>query len=109
MQILNEHQVTFIRIGVYLVLEQLKSIAYRSLFKRIALITENTRISLNSCAVALSWLGKEMDLDEIECVLANLIFHNKVKGYISHQKRVLVVSKTDPFPTQSIVKKLRKS
>ncbi len=99
----------FIRIGVYLVLEQVKSIVYRSLFKRIARISDSTRISLNSCAAALRWLGKDMEMDEIECILANLIFHNKVKGYISHQKRVLVVSKTDPFPTNSVVKKPRKT
>ena len=45
-------------------------------------------------------------MDEIECIVANLIFQGKVKGYISHQKRVVVVSKADPFPTSAVIKKL---
>lgn len=39
-----------------------------------------------------------MDMDEIECILANLIFKGYVKGYMSHQKKILVVSKAQPFP-----------
>jgi nuclear mRNA export protein PCID2/THP1 len=48
--------------------------------------------------------NEEMDLDEIECIVANLIFQGKVKGYISHQKRILIVSKADPFPRGAVVK-----
>jgi nuclear mRNA export protein PCID2/THP1 len=42
--------------------------------------------------------GVEMDLDECECVLANLIYRKYVKGYISHKARTLVLSKQQPFP-----------
>ena len=31
--------------------------------------------------------------------LANLIFSGYIKGYIAHEKRVLVLSKAAPFPT----------
>jgi nuclear mRNA export protein PCID2/THP1 len=47
---------------------------------------------------ALAWQGVELELDEVECILANLIYRKYVKGYISHQHRVLVVSKVEPFP-----------
>ena len=40
-----------------------------------------------------------MDTDEIECVLANLIYKGYIKGYISHQHGKLVVSKGNPFPS----------
>ena len=40
-----------------------------------------------------------------ECILANLIFSGKVRGYISHEKRILVLSKKDPFPTSVIIPK----
>jgi hypothetical protein len=107
-RVMEEHQSSFIRIGVYLVLEQVKMIAYRNLFKRIYLLSNNSRLNLNSFEVALKWLGEqEVDLDEIECILANQIFQNKIKGYISHQKRFLVVSKTEPFPSTAIIKKAR--
>ena len=47
---------------------------------------------------ALGAQGEAMDLDEVECVVANMIYRKYVKGYISHKSRVLVVSKSDPFP-----------
>jgi hypothetical protein len=38
-------------------------------------------------------------------LLANLIYRNYVKGYISHAKRMLVLSKRDPFPVSSVIAK----
>lgn len=107
-RVMNQHQCSFVRLGVYLVLEQVKILAYRNLFKSVYVLSNNSRLNLNTFEVALKWLGEqEVDLDEIECILANQIFQNKIKGYISHQKRFLVVSKTEPFPTASVVKKQR--
>lgn len=41
----------------------------------------------------------ELDLDELECILAKLIYSGLVRGYINHDKRVIVLaSKYDPFP-----------
>ena len=57
--------------------------------------------------VKLKRLDEQVDLDEKECILSHLIFQNRVKGYISHQKRFLIVSKTEPFPTSVIVKKAK--
>lgn len=53
----------------------------------------------------MQWLDEEIELDEIECIIANLVFQRKVKGYIMHSKRVLILSKADPFPKDSIIKK----
>jgi len=39
-----------------------------------------------------------IDVDEVECILANLIHQRYIKGYIAHQQRMLVVSQNDPFP-----------
>ena len=101
----EEHRHVFIRLGVYLVLEQVRSIAYRCFFKRIKIITSSLQIKISSVEALLRWMGLDTDMDEIECILANLIYQEKVKGYISHQKRTLVVGKTAPFPIQSIVKR----
>ncbi|KAL3230196.1 Cop9 signalosome complex subunit 12 [Nakaseomyces bracarensis] len=38
-------------------------------------------------------------LDELECRIANLISNGKIKGYLSHSQRCMVLSKKDPFPT----------
>ncbi|SCV03937.1 LANO_0G07162g1_1 [Lachancea nothofagi CBS 11611] len=40
----------------------------------------------------------EEKLDSTECMLANLISKNYIKGYLSHSNRALVVSKTNAFP-----------
>ncbi len=105
-QILESHATRFIKSGVFLVLEQIKNTLYRSLFKKVYLLLNNTRLSLILFQQALQWLGETtIDLDEIECILSNLIFQGKIKGYLSHQKRFLVVSKIDPFPSHAIIKK----
>ena len=103
--VLAGSQRSLIRVGVYLVLEQSKIIAYRCLAKKLCAITASTRLNLASFECAMRWMGEEVDLDEIECILANLIFQGKVKGYLSHQKRFLVVSKAEPFPLSAVVKK----
>jgi hypothetical protein len=102
-RLLQQHLATFIKLGVYLVLEQVKMIAYRNLFRKIFMLSQSTRLNLHHFAAALKWMGAETELDEIECIVANLIYQNKIKGYISHEKRFLIVSKADPFPKSAIV------
>jgi hypothetical protein len=103
--LLQRHMKSFIRVGVYLVLEQVKSIVYRNLFKRVYIITNSTRINLGIFEGILRKLEIEADLDQIECLLANQIYTGKIKGYLSHQKRFLVLSKADPFPSNAVIKK----
>ena len=40
----------------------------------------------------------QLDLDELECLLANQIYLGFIKGYISHEKRLMVLAKDRPFP-----------
>ena len=59
------------------------------------------QVSLALFLEALNWCGCRMDIDEVECIVANLIFRKFIKGYISHKSRVVVLAKTDPFPSLS--------
>ena len=102
---LVKYQDCFIRQGTYLLLEKCKTVCYRNLFKRVHKILDKHQMSLNSIALTFKWLGIPIDLDEVECILANLIYKGYVRGYLSHTKRVLVVSKRDPFPTASVIMK----
>ena len=43
----------------------------------------------------------DIDNDETACILANLIYLGRIKGYISHQHNKLVVSKQNAFPSLS--------
>jgi hypothetical protein len=46
-------------------------------------------------------MGIDIDTDELECILANLIYSGYIRGYISHQHKLLVVSPSNAFPTPS--------
>jgi hypothetical protein len=70
----------------------------------VHLLLEKHQISLVDVASALKYLGMPADLDEVECILANLIYRGYIRGYLSHAKRVLVLSKRDPFPISAVVK-----
>jgi len=69
----------------------------------VHLVLEKHQISLNYVARVFRWLGMPIDLDEAECILANLIYRGYIRGYLSHTKRVLVLSKRDPFPVTSVI------
>ena len=101
---LQLNQDEFIRRGTYLLLEKCKSVCHRNLFKRIYLILEKHQLPLDNVVRVMKWLEIDIDLDEVECILANLIFRGAIRGYLSHSKRILVLSKKDPFPTQAVVK-----
>ncbi|KAF2350529.1 Proteasome component (PCI) domain [Trinorchestia longiramus] len=89
----------FIGAGIYLILEKLKSVAYRNLFKKVFLIKQSHQLDIAVFTKALKWLQMEdIDTDETECLLANMIYEGKIKGYISHSHKKLVVSKKDAFP-----------
>ena len=99
------NRISLIRLGVFLVLERVKIITYRNLFKKVLTIVDTSRPSLSSFQRAINWLSsEEIDLDQVECIIANLIFQKKLNGYISHGNRMLVVSKKNPFPKENIIK-----
>lgn len=98
---LQKHQHFFIKCGIFLMLEKLKGITYRNLFKKVARILNTHLIKLDAFLAVLHFLGTDIDADELACILANLIAQKKIKGYISHQKQTLVLSKQQPFPALS--------
>jgi hypothetical protein len=54
-----------------------------------------------SSSSSSSSLSLVVTVEELECQLANLIYHKYVKGYISHRPPVLVIAKTGAFPKVS--------
>lgn len=95
----------FVRCGIYLILEKLKVITYRNLIKKVALILNTHQLPINAFTTAFKWMGdQDMDDNEMQCILANLIYEDKIKGYLSYQHKKLVVSKQNAFPPLSAVK-----
>ncbi|KAK9980418.1 hypothetical protein ABG768_000029 [Culter alburnus] len=101
---LVKHETFFIRCGIFLILEKLKIITYRNLFKKVYHLLKTHQLPLDAFLVALRMMKVEdVDIDEVQCILANLIYMGHIKGYISHQHQKLVVSKQNPFPPLSSV------
>ncbi|CAH3199117.1 unnamed protein product, partial [Porites evermanni] len=50
---LDRQQVFFIQCGVYLILEKLKIITYRNLFKKVSLLLKTHQLPLDAYVVAL--------------------------------------------------------
>ncbi|THU60096.1 hypothetical protein C4D60_Mb07t09030 [Musa balbisiana] len=103
-QALREHEDRFLRSGVYLVLEKLELLVYQRLIKKIYVLQKQKdpskahQVKLENIVKALKWLELDMDIDEVECIVAILIYKNLIKGYIAHKSKVVVLSKQDPFP-----------
>jgi len=99
---LEQNSEFFWKYGIYLILEKLKIIAYRNVFKKVVLISKTHQIPITQFQIALNFLqDEETTIEEVHCILANLISDGKIKGYISLQHQKLVVSKQTPFPKLS--------
>ncbi|KAG5684489.1 hypothetical protein PVAND_013720 [Polypedilum vanderplanki] len=102
--VMQKYEAFFIDTGIYIIVEKLKIIAYRNLFKKVYLILQTHQIDLQHFFTALQFVGEEdITMDETHCIVANLIAERKIKGYISYQHNKLVVSKKEnPFPNLNI-------
>ncbi|XP_059062423.1 PCI domain-containing protein 2 homolog [Achroia grisella] len=100
--IMEEHESFLIQAGIYLMVEKLKITAYRNLFRKVYLAENNHQIDIACFQAALQIMGQDdADADETQCIVANLIYDGKIKGYISYQHKKVVVSKQNPFPPLS--------
>lgn len=98
----NDNQTLFIQWGTWLVVERCRMLVVRSLFKKIWEIMEKpSRLPLEVLQKGLAVAtGKaSVSLDEVSCLVVNLIDKSYMKGYISFEKQVLVLSNTKAFPS----------
>lgn len=93
--LLQENHQTLLKFGSFTLYEKLFLIILRQKIKRIYKLTENsTRISL----ILLKNLCKTEELEDVNCLVANLIAKGLIRGYISEEKQFLVLSAQNPFP-----------
>ena len=96
-QALIEQREFFMKHEVLLLMEtKINFWLFRNFFKKLYLLTgkETGRLFLKTC---LPFTG-DLNLDELECIAANLIAEGFIRGYISHEKSCLVLSKLNAFP-----------
>lgn len=100
---LNAGEDEFVKRRIYLTLERGRDTCMRNLFRKVYLAggyedetnkVRRSRIPLAEFKAALS-IGGEEDIDgeEVECLVANLIYKEMMKGYISRGHQMVVVNK----------------
>jgi hypothetical protein len=109
-KVVKEHQNYLLKQHLYyFVVAKLSHLLPRQLTRKVWLVTSGeSRIPLSlilSAQAIINRINKAeieamdcLDLEELECLLANSIFEGQIKGYISHEKSTLVLSKKNPFP-----------
>jgi hypothetical protein len=88
------------RYGIYLIIERLRPITLRNLIKKVAKLADSHLVEIQSVLAAVRMVQPDEDvaLEEVHCILSNLIYEGKIKGYLSIAHQKLVLSKTNPFP-----------
>lgn len=124
---LEIHEEKFLQTSIYLVLEKLKNVVLRNFFQKVyngnqgnhilqlQAVTDAYNKSIEESKIPVGGSGEENkgeDDDEkvsvtgLEWILAGLIYKGFIKGYISHDKGLLVLSKKDAFPElRSVIEK----
>ncbi|KKK24362.1 hypothetical protein ARAM_000876 [Aspergillus rambellii] len=100
----------FVKRRIYLPLERGRDIALRNLYRKVFIAggfeeskdgqppIRRTRIPVAEFAAALR-IGthaddrSRVDIDEVECLLSNLIYKGLMKGYIARERGMIVLSK----------------
>ncbi|TEA12051.1 Protein CSN12-like protein [Colletotrichum sidae] len=111
-QALQDGSEEFVRRRIYLTLERGRDIALRNLLRKVFVAggfeeakdpsvapIRRTRIPVAEFTAAVSLGSQEaVDPDEVECLLANMIYKNLMKGYIARERGIVVLSKNGAFP-----------
>ncbi len=107
----------FVQRRIYLTLERGRDVVVRNLLRKVFVAggfeeapagsgmapVRRTRVPVAHFAAGMR-LGSGgsaqdgQDLDEVECFLANMIYKNLMKGYIHHERGIVVLSKAEAFP-----------
>jgi COP9 signalosome complex subunit 12 len=115
-------EVRLVDMGVWLAVEKAREICLRCLFRRVCvfsalhvtpsmllmtrrhslrwkILEKPSRIPISKFHDAFKVSGLLMANEETECLLANMVYKGYVKGYISHEKQMVVLAKGDgAFP-----------
>ncbi|KAI8878037.1 hypothetical protein K501DRAFT_337023 [Backusella circina FSU 941] len=101
---LRASESNLIRRGTYFAIEKAESIVIRQLFRKVYLIQgSNSRIPIQTFEQALLFQGLDIVIQEAEWMIANMISKGYIRGYLSHEKMFLVLSKENPFPPVSTI------
>lgn len=108
---LEANEEEYVKRRIYLTLERSRDVVLRNLFRSVYMINgKSTRIKVADFkrAMGFSIAGKEggknnqIETEEVECLLASLIYKGLMKGYISRERGMVVLSGSAAFPGTGI-------
>jgi COP9 signalosome complex subunit 12 len=92
----------FLRKRVYLAIERSRQCCLRRLFERAVVEWgAGTRVPIEVFGAALRAGGSEVEREETECFVANMIYRGWIRGYISRERGMVVLSAKESFPKVS--------
>jgi COP9 signalosome complex subunit 12 len=95
---LQKNQFSYIQKGILVIMNALKYLVYRNLFKKVYKILKLSQIEIGAFVNAIKVIGVDISLLEVECIFNNLIYRNWVKGCINSVSKVIVFKEPNPFP-----------
>jgi hypothetical protein len=90
----------FVTRRIYLTMLKIRTKIVRPrLFEQVYLASDkSTRVPVSAFRKGLEFVGIDVDDDQVECWAAVMIYQGQMKGYISRERKTIVLSNNDPFP-----------
>ncbi|KAH9938096.1 uncharacterized protein B0H18DRAFT_866191 [Fomitopsis serialis] len=97
---LDQCERRLVDLNLYLTLEKARELCIRGLFRKVWIASsKGTRIPVAMFHSSLQIAGMDVSLEEAECFVANQIYKGFMKGYLSHEKQMVVLSAVKAFPS----------
>ncbi|KAI6152430.1 hypothetical protein BKA82DRAFT_4111168 [Pisolithus tinctorius] len=92
-----EHRL--VELNLWITIEKARELCIRGLFRRVWVATDrSTRIPISMFHCSLRLSGNDVSVEEAECFVANMIYKGYMRGYISHEKQMVVLANANAFP-----------
>ncbi|EGO02348.1 hypothetical protein SERLA73DRAFT_178247 [Serpula lacrymans var. lacrymans S7.3] len=86
-------------LNLWLTLDNARELCIRGVFRKTWVVSEkSTRIPISMFHCSLRISGVHISQEEAECLVANMIYKGYMRGYISHEKQMVVLASTNTFP-----------
>ncbi|KAG2099317.1 hypothetical protein BD769DRAFT_1426537 [Suillus cothurnatus] len=96
---LDKWERRLLELNLWLTLERARELCIRGLFRRVWVATDqSTRIPVSMFHCSLRLKGIDVSMEEAECYVANMIYQGYMRGYISHEKKMVVLASANAFP-----------
>ncbi|KAF9226916.1 hypothetical protein BS17DRAFT_728895 [Gyrodon lividus] len=88
-----------VELNLWITIEKARELCIRGLFRRVWVACDkSTRIPVSMFHCSLRISGNDVSMDEAECFVANMIYKGYMRGYISHEKQMVVLATSNAFP-----------